>query len=376
MNNLIAIYLPSLRGGGAERVMVTLANGFSKRGHKVDLVLARAEGPYLEDVSSSVRVIDLGASRVLTSLPGLVRYLRRERPTALLSALSHANLVAITAQRLSCISSRVVVSEHSHHSAAKANAKLIRERMNMFFMRWLYPKADGIVAVSNSVALDLAQNIGLPFRQVRTIGNPVTDSTIQERSYEPLNHPWFNPGEPPVILGVGRLAAPKDFPMLIRAFAKLRTRRAVRLMILGEGELRPKLEELVRELGLNADVELPGFVSNPFAYMRRAALYVLSSQWEAFGNVLVEAMACGSPVVATDCPGGPAEILEKGRWGRLVPVGDADALANAMIETLDAVEPPDVTIRAMDFSVDKAVVEYMKLLVVGLKSETGIRRNL
>jgi glycosyltransferase involved in cell wall biosynthesis len=172
------------------------------------------------------------------------------------------------------------------------------------------------------------------------------------------------PGAPPVILAVGRLTLQKDFPTLIRAFARLRARRSARLVILGEGELRDELEALVAELGLTADVALPGFVDNPFSWMRGSALFVLSSAWEGFGNVLVEAMACGTPVVSTDCPSGPAEILENGKWGRLAAVGDAEALARAIAEALDDPNPPDVRARAAFFSVERSVDAYLAILGV------------
>ena len=184
------------------------------------------------------------------------------------------------------------------------------------------------------------------------------------KSEEALDHPWFLPGEPPVILGVGRLTQAKDFPTLIRAFALVRKKHPARLMILGEGEERSKLETLVQELGLEKEVSLPGFVDNPYKYMKRAAVFVLSSKWEGFGNVLVEAMALGTPVVSTNCPSGPAEILENGRWGRLVPVGDVYALAEAIIETLDEEHHPDVANRAKDFAVELAVEKYINVLGV------------
>jgi glycosyltransferase involved in cell wall biosynthesis len=168
-------------------------------------------------------------------------------------------------------------------------------------------------------------------------------------------------GEPPVILGVGRLTVQKDFPTLIRAFARVRQKRNARLLILGEGELRSELNALVAELGLQADVALPGFVENPFVFMRHASLFVLSSAWEGFGNVLVEAMACGMPVVSTDCPSGPAEILQNGKWGRLVPVGDVQALSEALLATLEESTHPDVAARAAECSVDRAVEGYLRV---------------
>ncbi len=331
----LALFLPSLRGGGAERVVVNLARGFAERGLQVDLVLANAEGPYLSQVPQSVRVVDLKSKRVLYSLPGLVRYLRMERPKALLSAMDHANVVALWAKKLARVPPRVVVSVHNTISIATKRAKNMRGRMMPLFIRKFYPWADVIVAVSKGVAEDLAEITGLPEERIRVIYNPVITPELFAKAEEPVDHPWFRPGEPAVMLGIGRLTAQKDFPTLIRAFALVRKQRPARLMILGEGEERPKLEALVREQGLEEDVALPGFVDNPYKYMKRAAVFVLSSCWEGFGNVLVEAMACGTPVVSTDCPSGPREILDGGRWGRLVAVGDVGSMAKAIEETLD-----------------------------------------
>ncbi len=358
----LALYLPSLRGGGAERVMVELSNGFVARGLAVDLLLANTEGPFLGDVTASVRVVDLGAQRVASSLPGLVRYLRRERPCAMLSALNHANVIALLARRLAGGRTRLVVSEHSHLSLSMKAESSRRGRLMPWFMRYAYPWADGVVAVSAGVADDLARVIALPRQSITVIYNPVVGEATLSGANAALDHPWFAPGEPPVVLGVGRLTAVKDFSLLLRAFAKVRKMRPLRLMILGEGELRPELEALARQMGIGADVALPGFQANPLVYMRRAALFVLSSRFEGLGNALIEAMACGTPVVSTDCPSGPAEILEGGRWGRLAPVGDAEALAEAMLATLAETQHPDVAHRARDFGVDRAVDGYLRVL--------------
>ncbi len=338
--------------------MVLLANGFAERGYAVDLVLATLDGPFIKDVARSVRLVDLKARRVATSLPALVHYLRREQPVALLSAMSHANVVAVLACRLAGVSTRVVVSEHGNFSISRANAKSLRGRLMGFFMAWAYPYADAVVAVSTGVADNLAQCIGLQRAAIRVIYNPVVTTSLLAQSWQAPKHPWLQHGEPPVIVGVGRLTAQKDFSTLLRAFARLRQDRNARLLILGEGEMRPRLESLVAELGLVEDVELAGFTENPFAIMRRGALFVLSSAWEGFGNVLVEAMVCDTSVVSTDCPSGPAEILEDGRWGRLVPVGDVGALAFAMAAALDEQNPPNVAERAAEFGADQAVDGY------------------
>ena len=359
---LITIFLPSLRGGGAERVMVTLANGFAKRGYRVDLVLAQAVGPYMAEVSDAVRVVDLGAGRVVRSLPRLTKYLHQERPAAVLSALSHANVVAIMAHLLARSRSRLVVSERNVIATEGTDVTNERGRWLRHLMRLTYPLADAAVAVSNGVRDDLVAIIGVSKDRVRTIYNPVVDERLLARSYEPVSHPWFAPNEPPVILGVGRLTPQKDFATLVRAFAIARKQRNMRLMILGEGELRRELEALVRSLGIENDVTFPGFAENPFAYMRRAAVFVLSSRWEGLPGVLIQAMACGTPVISTDCHSGPAEILENGRWGRLVPVGDVDAIAMAILATLESRNHPDVARRAQDFAVERALEEYLQVL--------------
>ena len=373
----IAFYLSSLSGGGAQRVMLTLANAMAEHGVQIDLVLVKARGPFLAQVHPGVRVIDLGVGNVTLSLPGLVRYLRRERPAALLSSLKHVNLVALIARRLSRVPLRLVVGEHNTLSHSCKSG--LKDRMLPHLMRVLYPKADLVVAVSQGVADDLCASLELAKEKVQVIFNPVVRSEIAEQAAAPLDHPWFRPGEPPVILGMGRLTEQKDFPNLIHAFAFVRKERNCRLMILGEGELHEELQGLVTRLGLSASVSLPGFVDTPFAYMGRAAVFVLSSRWEGLPTVLIEAMACGSPVVSTDCPSGPAEILERGEWGRLVPVGDSAALAAAISATLDDGRPPIVMERAAMFRVEKARDRYLEVLLESELStpldRTGTRRD-
>lgn len=347
--------------------MVTLANAIAARGYAVDLVLANAKGPFLKDVSDNVHLVDLKAGRVMKAIFPLTRYLRRTRPQAMLSAMGHANVAALLACKLSQVQVRLTVSERSFISSAHATAKGVAARINFRLIRWLYPWADGICTVSQAASKDLAAFARLPLQRVNTIYNPFDLSRIAQLAAEPLDHPWFQPGQPPVLLAIGRMNEAKDFPVLIRAFAQLHQQRAVRLVILGEGELRPQLEGLLRQLNLGSDaVQLPGFVSNPFAWLARCSLFVLSSRREGLPGALIEAMACGTPVVSTNCLSGPDEILEGGRWGRLVPVGDVAALANAMAEVLDTPRDqlPDVCARAQDFEQDRAVDAYLRLLGV------------
>jgi glycosyltransferase involved in cell wall biosynthesis len=373
-SNKTAIYLPSLEGGGAERVTVTLANAFAERGLAVDLVLAKASGPYLSHVNPSVNVVDLGASRVLASVPALVAYLRRERPAAMLSVLNHANVAAIAAKAIARVPTRLVVSEHNTLSRAIGNGRSMRARVEVGIMKFSYRRADGIVGVSDGVSDDLAHSIDFPRERVTTVYNPIDAPQIHAKSQSPVEHPWFAPGQPPVVIGIGRLTPQKNFAHLLNAFARLHEQRKgnVRLMILGEGELRDELANKVETLGLQDCVALPGFVSNPYAYVRASALFVLSSAWEGLPTVLIEAMSCGARVVSTDCPSGPAEILENGKWGRLVPLGDVVALSNAMAAAMEDLAPPAVFERAMHFSVDASVAGYLGILQVTAQQQGGV----
>ena len=359
----LALFVPSMRGGGAERVTATLATEMAARGYAVDLLLAQCEGPYLDALPDSVRLIDFRASRVLFSLPALVRYLRRERPQALLSMMWHTNIVTLCARRLAGVPTRVVVSERVGLEWRFENAKRRLDALLPWLIRRFYPWADDIVAVSYGVADELVQIAGIPREHIRTIYNPVVRPELREKVLAPLDHPWFTPGEPPVVVSVGRLTPQKDFPSLIRAVAQARQTQPVRLLILGEGEQRHELEALARQLGIEQDVSLPGFVANPYAYMARAAVYVLSSRWEGLPGVLIEALYCGVPVVATDCPSGPKEILADGRYGRLVPVTDVNALTQAINMALadEIPRPPKESWRP--FEMETVVQQYVDVLL-------------
>ncbi len=360
----VAFFVPSLRGGGAERVMLELAGGLAAEGVAADLVVAQKEGAYLGQVPAAVRIVDLGARRVLTALPALIRYLRHERPHAMLSALPHANVIAVWARSAAAVGTRLVLSEHTTASHSAANAAQARARILPMFMRGAYRRADAVVAVSDGAADDLAALIGLPRSRITRIYNPVVTPRLFEKAAADLAHPWFSDNAPPVILGVGRLTASKDFETLIEAFVEVRRERPARLVILGEGEQRKLLESRIAVLGVGADAELPGFVDNPFQYMRRAAVFVLASRWEGFGNALVEAMACGTAVVSTDCPGGPREILESGRHGLLTPVGDPRSMAGAILAQLRSPMRATIVERGRCFSSEAALAAYRQVLAL------------
>jgi len=356
----VALFTTYLGSGGAERVTVNLAKGFRDYGLEVDLVLTRS-GPRQYEIPSGVRLIDIGAPRIYAALPGIIRYLRRTKPDIVLSADAAVNVTVLLAWRLAHSRARIFVAEHTILTEAIRNSRDWRMKILPAFIRKTYPWADGIVAVSKGAANDLAKIAPTLKHKIRVIYNPVVSEELFVKAEQPLNHPWFCKGEPPVILAAGRLTPLKDFTTLIRAFALVRKERPARLMILGEGKDRAQLETLVKELGLEGDVALPGFVDNPYQYMKRAAVFVLSSRWEALPTVLIEAMACGCPVVSTNCPSGSAEILENGKWGRLVPVGDIEALADAIVKALEE-PPPNTAERIMEFSVDRAVQRYIRLL--------------
>lgn len=368
MSERIAIFLPNLSGGGAERMMVNLARGFTEAGHRVDLVLSTAVGAYLNEVPETVDIVDLDASEypgyaAMGSLRALVGFLRSTEPDAMVSAMTRANIVTVLASILARTATTTVVSERTHLSSF-----ILSESAAWRLMPWLvrasYPRADGIVPISEGVADDLADSCGLDRGAMDVIYNPVVTPELFDLADEPIECEWLNDPDVLTVVGVGRLAPEKDFPTLLGAFATLRTDRRAKLVILGEGPEKGAIERESRRLGIEEDVFLPGFVDNPYAYMRRADVFALSSISEGFGNVLVEAMACGTPVVSTDCPSGPAEILADGRYGTLVPVGDHEALATAIEETLK--QPPDQDVlvqRAREFSYDVIADQYLDILL-------------
>ncbi|MGR8934304.1 MAG: glycosyltransferase [Gammaproteobacteria bacterium] len=355
----LAFFVPSMRGGGAERVTAILAGAIAARGYAVDLVLAQAEGPNMAAVADAVRIIDFKCSKLLFTLPSLVRYLRQERPAAMLSMMAHTNIVALTACRVANVATRKIVSERVSVSWRKRH----RSRKLPWLIAHFYPWADDIIAVSDGVADDLAAATALPREKIRTIYNPIVRPEVQEKAKAPLHHPWFKAGEPPVVLAAGRLIGQKDFSTLIHAFARVRQARPARLLILGEGEDRPALEGLIAALGLTGDIGLPGFAADPYPYMARAAAFVLSSRWEGLPGVLIEALYCGAPLIATDCPSGPKEILQDGRYGRLVPVGDVEVLATAIQSALAGEIAPAPPESWRPYVLDNVVNQYLQVLL-------------
>ena len=343
----VALFVPDLAGGGAQRVMITFANELAACGLHVDLVVGCSSGPYRDEVSTAVSLVELGSPRVSRCLLPLIAYLRRHRPTWLLSTMVHANVGAIAANYLAGRPTKVWIREATTLSRSFGK----RPRWLVRTLTWtaarIYSKADGIVAPSQGVAEDLkAHSRGALTRKLHVLMNPIPTDSISQLARDPvpsaleqIPQPW--------IVGCGRLDEAKSFDVLMHAVARLAETagRSPSLIILGEGELRDSLERLAERLGISGRTHLPGFVKNPFSVLGRAAVFVLSSNFEGCPNVLLQAMACGTSVVATDCRSGPREILQRDEEGLLVPVGDVEGLCHAIVRQLD--QPGDrATIRA------------------------------
>lgn len=358
----IAILVPDLRGGGAERVSLNLANQFHAEGLIVDLVLCRKTGSLLDEVTPGVSIHTLDVARLRDAPFPLARYLRRRRPRALLAMMWPLTSLAVWARWLAGPGTRLTLVDHNMLSLTGPGRPGVARAVMRLAMRSSYAFADARVAVSGGVADEIARLARLDRRQVNVIHNPVTPLPPMGTIDASLARNWLN-GDGPKLITVASLKPQKDMGTLFRAFARLRRDRPdARLLVLGEGPERPRLEALLTELGLSDAVSLPGHQPAPHGWMARADLFVLSSRFEGFANVLVEALALGLPVVSTDCPSGPAEILEHGRYGRLTPPGDAEAMARAMAAALD--DTPDreaLRRRADSFSISRASAGYRLL---------------
>ncbi len=354
---MLALYMPRLPMGGIEKVTVTLANHWAAEGGQPTVLLDRREGALIGGLSPGVRVATLAAPRTAWAFPRLVSWLRRNRPTVLHSALPHNRLVALAAGALT--GTRITIAEHS----LLADKIRLDRRMARLVgpMRLLYPRAAAILAASEAVAEDLCAILGLKRATIRVVGNPVVPDDFAPDALErPADMPVDGA---PVFLAIGRLAPVKDFATLLRAFRHVVEVRPAHLIILGAGPEHGRLLALAEELGLGDRFRLLGIVPEPFEYLRHATALIVSSLSEGFGNTVVEAMACGTPVVATRC-GGPEELLRDGALGRLVPVGDAAALGEAMLAMLEAPAEPALLKRAAaEFSVSAVAGRYLDALM-------------
>jgi glycosyltransferase involved in cell wall biosynthesis len=387
----IALVFHGPGGGGAERVVLTLANEFLARDIAVDLVMLHRDGPLQKYIPKKARLFDIhpvprwmfsisvlrGPRNLLPVLskkrnqrhairqaPAISKYLRREQPSAVIASELPYNLASLLAREWSGKKIPVITREDCNINEYLASRKPHDREIFRTLVRGLYPRADSLVAVSEGVSDSIRELVDVDSDHLRVIHNPIVSDSLQVKAFKQVDHPWL--AQHKVVLAVGRIHPQKDYPMLLRALARLRTRQSIKLLILGttqDKKYQEELEGIADDLGVSGDVAFLGFVENPYAYMRRASLLALSSSFEGLPTVLIEALACGTPVVSTDCPSGPAEILDNGAYGPLVPVGDDVAFANAMKNVLD--NPPDpqrLKNRAAMFSVEKSVDSYLELI--------------
>ncbi len=356
--------------------MKNLIPAIARRGYQVDLLHVRNHGPYLENPPAGVNIIDLGSSHVYPSLPAVVRYLRRERPVVMLSDKDRVNRTALLARALARVPTRVVVSSGTTISIYLAGVGPFERWLQRTSMGRLYPYADRIIVTSTGVADDMSAYTGLARERIEVVASPVVPDALLDTPQPLPDHPWFGAGQPPVILGVGELSKRKDFETLLRAFALVRAQRPCRLMILGRGKQREHLLSLATELGIAEDVALPGFVASPYAYMAHAAVFAFTSRLEGLGFVVIEALAMGTPVVSTDCPSGPREILRNGYYGPLVPVGDHQAMAQALVRVLE--QPRDrgfLRSAAKPYTVETATDAYLQVFGLKKRADDGSQQT-
>ncbi|MDT3435760.1 glycosyltransferase [Haloarcula sp. 1CSR25-25] len=357
----IAFYVPSLTVGGAERVTVSVANGLAKRGYEVDLVVSFNSGAFREEVAEEVTIVDLGTTKIPVlgigaSVPCLSRYLSARSPAILFSQMTYANDIYLVSQ---LVARSDTVSIGTIHNTLGMQEEP-KEKFVQLLQRLLAGQADQFVAVSEGVAESVVEHVGIDREKVTVLHNPIPVRDVQQQARESVDHRWLDSPEHEVILGVGRLERAKNFSSFLRAFAQLHSNRPqTRAIVVGKGSKRSELEALAVELGIEDIVSFPGFVDNPYGYMGSASVLAMSSIHEGLPTVLIEALACGCQVVATDCPSGPAEILNNGEYGRLTPVGDDAALADAIEATLESPLSGERLIkRANDFAPDAVIDEY------------------
>ena len=389
----IALVIPHLGGGGAERSVLKLARGLLARGHAVDLLVFEKTETLADEVPVGTgrlvlqhkpiygvrdrlhiasrfgfRVLPLLRRDLLSDARAVATYIDKERPDCILPSLPRAKSATVLALCFTKFNPVVI--------PIVRNVLMNRKRRFRRLYAILFPSAHHVVAVSDGVADNVARNLKLPREKISRIYNPVVTEEIADLARYTPDHPWMSDNGPPIVLSVGRLARVKDFPTLLRAFLQVSRNRRVRLIILGEGSWRHRLENMVRKLGIETIVSLPGWASNPYAFMSRASVLILSSKHEGLGNVLIEAMACGCPCISTNCPSGPAEILEDGRFGPLVPVGDDTALAAAMERVLDS--PPNKSTllsRAKHFSLNASLDHYERIIVEQVREYRDCQRT-
>ncbi len=360
----ISFFLPVLVGGGAERVLINLANIMREEGIQVDFLVGSKEGELQKELDGRINIIEFKKNKTIKCLPKLARYLRTCKPDALITGLDHVNLVGIWANILSGYNVKHIVTLHNAISVKiKKTSKFSPRRIIPFLIKIFYQHASSIVGVSNGVLSDYHALFNFPKEKTSVINNPVINQDLFKKSREYLDHPWFNGlNSDPIVITVGRMVEQKRQIDLLKAINILNKKRNVKLIILGEGKLRRNLEEYIKVNQMEDCVLLPGFVENPYKYILRSNIFVLSSGWEGLPTVLIEAGGLGVPVISTNCQYGPAEILENGKYGRLVSIGDVDHLSEAIEEVLNAPKQTFEKVFIEKYSSQRIVKEYLALL--------------
>lgn len=359
----VVFFQPNFRAAGVEKVNILLANEMHRKGVNTRFLVFKKEGEFLHQLNPEINVIELDISRALFSLPRLILFFLKNR-VHFISSYNNLSVLAIVANILTFKRSKIYACEHNTLSIINKAKGTWKDKVIARILQYCYPFATGVIAVSEGVADDLSDYAKIKRSTIKVLHNPVVNTELTEKSKLEIKHRWLLQKDIPAFVASGRLEVQKNFTLLISAFKKVVEEQDAKLLILGEGSLRDELQTQINSLGLQEKCELVGFVDNPYKYMKHADAFVLSSDFEGLPTVIIEALACNTPVVSTDCPSGAAEILEDGKWGTLVPVGDVDALANAMLDVLNNPPTIDLTVRANHFTAEKAAANYLDYFTV------------
>ena len=378
MDNKIKItfFIPNLKVGGAEKSTVNLLNNLDKSSYTLSLILANKEGEFLKDIREDLVIINLGTYSLVKIFFKLIKYFKKEKPDIFISIFPRFSIASIMAKIFSRSDTKIIVIEHTVFSLAATNARNFFRRIIARFlfpllMKFFYRNSEAIICVSKGVAEDILKITGLR-EKIKVIYNPIIDSKIYALAEEKASHPWILNKDCPVISAVGRLVKAKDYPALLYALSLVVNEKQAKLLILGDGEERKELELLANRLGIAEKVDFLGFQKNPYKFISKSNIFVLSSIQEGFPTVIIEAMACGVPVISTDCKAGPNEIIENRENGLLVPVGDEKSLAEAILQLLNSKALREKFSRegrniAEYFTIEKSVKEYENIFKEILK---------
>jgi glycosyltransferase involved in cell wall biosynthesis len=364
----VTFFYGSFRPGGVERIRALLISEFANNGFIVDVVVVNGTGEFRPADSEKVKIFDLQSRSASQCFPKYLQYLRIHRPDVIISSQTHHNLIAIIGKIITGFPKRLYITEHIHLSASSMNQANWKQKMRPFIAKVFYHFATGVIAVSQQIKDDLV-SVGVPSQMITVLNNPIDLEAVRNSAIEPVITPFPDQAMYPTIISVGRLVKQKNFSDLILCVAKVKTQIAIRAIIIGDGPEKQSLQNLIDTLGLSDEVKLVGYLKNPFPYISNSQLFVLSSKWEGFPNVLVESLACGCPIVSTDCMSGPAEILADGKFGRLVPVGDIDSMSSTIIAELENPHPRQLLLeRAQEYSVNKIYPQYLDLIYTNLRT--------